>query len=42
MAATGFVSDRPLSLDCDLDLCHGNLNFVCDIPSHFALSFSEV
>ena len=39
---TEFVNDKLLTLDCDLDLGHGNLNFVHDTPSHFALSFCEV
>ena len=34
MADTRIVSDRPLTLDSDLDLDHGNLNFVRDTPSH--------
>ena len=42
MADTRFVSDKPLTLDCDLDLGHGNLNFVRDTPSHIALSYYEV
>ena len=41
MADTGFVSDKPLTFDCDLDLGRENLNFVRDTPSHFALSFCE-
>ena len=28
--------------DCGLDLECGNLIFVCDTPSNFALSFGEV
>ena len=39
---TRFVNNKPLTLDCDLDLGRGNLNFVCDTPSHFALSSCEV
>ena len=27
MADTGFVGDKPLTFDSDLDLGHGNLNF---------------
>ena len=42
MADTRFVSDNPLTLDCDLDLSRGNLHFVRDTTSHFALSFCEV
>ena len=42
MADIQFVNDKPLTFDCDLDLDSRNLNFVCDIPSHFALSFYEV
>ena len=41
MADKRFVSDKRLTFDCGLDLCHGNLNFVCDTPSHFALSVCE-
>ena len=42
MADTRFVSDKPLTFNCDLDLGHGgDLNFVCD-TTHFALSFCEV
>ena len=33
---------KSLTFDCDLDLGCGNLNFLCDIPSHFVLSFCEV
>ena len=36
MADTRLVSDKPLTFDCDLDLGHGNLKFVCYILSHFA------
>ena len=36
---TQFVSNKSLTFDCDLHLGRGNLNFVHDIPSHFALSF---
>ena len=39
---TQFVNDKPLTLDCDVDLGHGNLNFVCNTPSHFVLSFCEI
>ena len=42
MADTRFVSDKPLTLDYDLDLGLGNLNSVCDTTSHFALSICEV
>ena len=42
MADTGFVSEKSLTFDCDLDLGGGNLNFVQHTPSHFALSFCEV
>ena len=42
MADTRFVSDKPLTLDCDLELGHGNLNFVRDTPAYFALSYCEV
>ena len=42
MSDTQFVSDKPMTFDCDLDLGRGNLNFVRDIPSHFVLSFGEV
>ena len=42
MADTQFVSDKPLTFDCDLDLGCGNLNFVRDTPFYFALPFCEV
>ena len=42
MADTQFVSDNPLTFDCELDLGRGNLNFVRDTPSHLALSFCKV
>ena len=42
MADTLFVSEKPLTFDCDLDLGRGNLIFVRDIPSHFSLSFCEI
>ena len=42
MADTRFVSDKRLTIDCDLELGRGNLNFVRDISSHFALSSCEV
>ena len=42
MADIQFVSDKPLTLDWDLDLGRGNLNFVRDTPSYFALSLCEV
>ena len=41
MADTQFVSDKHMTFDCNLDLGGGNLNFVHDTPSHFALSFCE-
>ena len=41
MADTRFVSKKPLTFDCDLDLSRGILNFVCDTP-RFILSFCEV
>ena len=37
MADTRFVSDIPITFNCDLDLDRGNLNFVRDTPSHLAL-----
>ena len=36
---TQFVSNKSLTIDCDLDLGCRNLNLVRDTPSHFALSF---
>ena len=42
MDDTRFVCDKPMTFDCDLDLVHGNLNFVHDTTSHVALSFCEV
>ena len=39
---TQLVSNKSLTVDCDLDLSRGNLNFVGDTLSHFALSFCEV
>ena len=33
---TQFGSDKPFTLDCDLDLGRENLNFVRDTASHFA------
>ena len=42
MADTRFVSVKPLTLDCDLDLGRGNINFVRDTPSYFALSFYKI
>ena len=42
MADKGFVSDKPLTFNCDLDLGCGNLSFVRYNPSYFALSFREV
>ena len=41
MADIRFVSENPMTCNCDLDLGRGKLNFVRDIPSHFALSFCE-
>ena len=31
------MRDKPITEDCDLDLGRGNLNFVLDTPSHYAL-----
>ena len=42
MADTQFVSDKLLTFDCGHDLGHGNLSFVRNTPSRFALSFCEV
>ena len=42
MADTRFVSDKRLTLDCDLDLGLGKLNFERDTPSHFALFFYKI
>ena len=42
MADTQFVSDEPITFNCDLDLDRGSLNFMRDTPSHFALPFCEV
>ena len=42
MADTQFVSDKPLTFHCDLDLGCGNLYFVCDTSSHFDLFFCYV
>ena len=42
MANTQFIYDKLLTFDCNLDLDCRNLTFVCDTPSHFALSFCEV
>ena len=39
---TRFVNDKPLTLDCDLDLGCGILNFVRDTPSYFVLSLCEI
>lgn len=39
---TRFVSYKSFTLDCDLELRHGNLNFVHGTPSYFGLSFCEV
>ena len=37
MADKRFVSDKPMTFNCDLELDRGNLNFVHDTPYHFAL-----
>ena len=42
MADTGFVYDKPLTFDYGLDPGRGNLNFVPDTSSYFALSFYKV
>ena len=42
MADTQLVKDKPMTFNCALDTGHGNLNFVCDTPSHFVLPFCEV
>ena len=42
MADTRFASDKPFTLDCDLDLGRGNLKYVRNIPSNFVLSFYKV
>ena len=42
MAVTRFVSDKNMTFDFVLNLGLGNINFVCDTPSYFALSFCEV
>ena len=31
-----------MNYDCDLDLGHGNLNFVCATPSQFVLPLCEI
>ena len=36
---TQFVCEKCFTFDSDLDLGHGNLNFVCDTLSHFTLPF---
>ena len=41
MADTPFVSDKPMTFSCDLDLGRGNINFVHDTHYHFALPFCE-
>ena len=41
MADKRFVSDKPMTFNCDLDLGSRNLNFVCNIPSYFAKPFYE-
>ena len=38
MADSWFIGDKPLTLNCDLDLEYGNINFMRDTLSHFALS----
>ena len=42
MDDTPFVSYKPLTFDCDLDLGCGNLILVHYTPSYFALSFCDV
>ena len=42
MADTPFVGAKPVTFNRDLDLGCGNLNFVRDTPSHFALLFCEI
>ena len=42
MADTRFVCDKPMTFNCHHDLGRGNLNFVRDTSSYFALSFCEV
>ena len=37
MADKGFVRNKPLTFDFEIDLDSGNLNFVHDTPSHFAI-----
>ena len=37
-----FVIDKPMTFNCGFDLVPGNLNFVSDTPSHFALPCCEV
>ena len=39
---TQFVNDLFLTFNCNLDLGHGNLNFVYDTSSNFVLPFCEV
>ena len=34
MADTQFVSDKPMTFNCDIDLDCGNLNFVGATPTH--------
>ena len=41
MAVTRLVNDKPLTFNGDLDLGRGNLNFVRDTPSQFALPLCE-
>ena len=41
MTDTQFVSDKPITFNCDLDLDCGSLNFVGN-TSHLALPFCEV
>ena len=45
MADTQSVSDKPMTFNCDLDLDHRNLNFVCDSPSIFlylSVKFNQI
>ena len=39
---TQFVSDKSSTFDCDFDLGNGNINFLRNTPSNFALLFCEV
>ena len=38
---TQFVSNKSLTVDCELDLGCGNTNFVCDTPSHFVYLYAK-